>query len=109
MTTWNTPSDKDLKSGTEDSKNNSENIWGDFTEDFHQALHDTDHAENLSDNLLLSTEHKENTPRKKAKRTEKTRRLGNWSTKKLKFDLMRMIFSKILSTHPVHQTKMRYR
>ena len=58
MTTWNTPSDKDLKSGTEDSKNNSENIWGDFTEDFHQALHDTDHAENLSDNLLLSTEHK---------------------------------------------------
>ena len=86
MTTWNTPSDKDLKSGTEDSKNNSENIWGDFTEDFHQALHDTDHAENLSDNLLLSTEHKENTPRKKAKRTEKTRRLGNWSTKKLKFE-----------------------
>ena len=86
MTTWNTPSDKDLKSGTEDSKNNSENIWGDFTEDFHQALHDTDYAENLSDNLLLSTEHKENTPRKKAKRTEKTRRLGNWSTKKLKFE-----------------------
>ncbi len=28
MTTWNTPSDKGLKSRTEDSKNNSENIWG---------------------------------------------------------------------------------
>ena len=40
MTTWNTPSDKGLKSRTEDSKNNSENIWGDFTEDFHQELHD---------------------------------------------------------------------
>ena len=86
MTTWNTPSDKDLKSGTENAEDNSENIWADFTEDFHQALHDTDYSENLSDDLLLSTEHKENTPRKKAKRTEKTRRLGNRSTKKLKFD-----------------------
>lgn len=86
MTTWNTPSDKGLKSRTEDSKNNSENIWGDFTEDFHQALHDTEYTENLSDNLLLSTEHKENAPKKKAKRTDKTRRLGNRSTKKSKFE-----------------------
>lgn len=108
MTTWNTPSDKDLKSGTEDSKNNSENIWEDFTEDFHQALHDTEYTENLSDNLLLSTEHQENTPRKKAKRTEKTRSLGNWSTKKLKFEPDEDDFSKILSTHSVHQTRMRY-
>lgn len=86
MTTWNTPSDKGLKSRTEDSKNNSENIWGDFTEDFHQALHDTEYTENLSDNLLLSTEHKENAPKKKAKKTDKTRRLGNRSTKKSKFE-----------------------
>ena len=108
MTTWNTPSDKGLKSRTEDSKNNSENIWGDFTEDFHQALHDTEYTENLSDNLLLSTNIKKMLRRKKQKERIKREDLATGQLKNQNLNLMRMIFSKILSTHPFHQTRMRY-
>ena len=91
MTTWTSHSDREWKTQKANSKicqseNVSENMQVDLIEDFSQAFPDTEHTENLSDNLLLSTEHKENTPRKKAKRTEKTRRLVNWSTKKLKFE-----------------------
>lgn len=91
MTTWTHHSDRGWKTQKANSKicqseNVSENMQVDLTEDFSQAFPDTEYTENLSDDLLLPTEHKENTPRKKAKRTEKTRRLGNWSTKKLKFE-----------------------